>query len=402
MPKRLIICLDGTWNSTANEVKREDGTRVLKPTNPLKTARAILPQDSKGNPQVTYYDIGVGALGAYSGLSNQMLAVFDRALGGAFGAGFEGNVEQAATFLSNNYSAGAEVFVFGFSRGAAQARALTNFLSWMGGIPAKKDAYYIPILFRHYLDTQGEGLPTAIKDSNGDVPVSRIVPVEIKFLGIWDTVLALGSRLVAPLEQSMAARFFHVGTTPAACVQHARQALALDEERFDFRAEVFTGPHPCATPDRTLAQRWFCGVHGNVGGSYGKDGLANIALHWIVGEAKAQGLEVDDNFLKPYQPYFGHELGVSKTRLYKFIDWLRFTTKTGRRTINGHPEKACLSFDRSVMQRFCSDPTKHDGMDGHYRPPEIIEIVRSYQSRKDDFYRDYELDPEDFPFPDNI
>lgn len=54
MPNRLVLCLDGTWNSTFKAVEREDGTQVLKPTNPLKIARAVLPVDPDGNQQITY------------------------------------------------------------------------------------------------------------------------------------------------------------------------------------------------------------------------------------------------------------------------------------------------------------------------------------------------------------
>ena len=153
MPNRLVICLDGTWNSTFKEVERDDGTKVLKPTNTLKTARAVLPIDGKGNRQITYYDSGVGALGLYPGFSNRMLYFFDSKLGGGFGAGFEANVEQAVNFLALNYGAETDIFVFGFSRGAAQAQALTHFINWLGGLTAKSDAYYIPVFFRHYLDS---------------------------------------------------------------------------------------------------------------------------------------------------------------------------------------------------------------------------------------------------------
>ena len=402
MPKRLIICLDGTWNSTAKEVKREDGTTVLKPTNPLKLARAVLPEDSQGNLQLTYYDTGVGALGSYTGTSNWLLSKIDKILGGAFGAGFEANVEQAATFLSNNYTPGCEVHVYGFSRGAAQARALTNFLDWMGGIPAKSDAYYIPLFFRLYLDSQGRGHPTRIVSSEGDVPIERVVPVEVTYLGLWDTVLALGSRLFAPMNQGLADRFFHVGTTPAACVRHVRQALALDEERFDYRAEVFTGPNPKRVGAQTLQQRWFCGAHGNVGGSFFSDGLANRALEWVLEEATALGLEVNQGFLNHYGASCRGPIHDSKTLLYKVVDWLRFTTNVGRRMDVKYPATANLSVDGSVMGRLCSDHTRYTGMNGPYRPAEIVAIARGYKGKLAEFYRDFDLDPTDFTYPPDL
>ena len=295
MPDRLIICLDGTWNNPFIAVERDDGTTVMKPTNPLKLARAVLPKDSSGVGQLTYYDSGVGALGLYPGLSNAILEFVDSKLGRYAGAGFEANVEQAVTFLAHNYTPAAQVYIFGFSRGAAQARAVTRFLSWMGGVPTKADAYYIPAFFRHYIAKRGKGSVRKIRSSQGDVPADRIVPVKVTFLGVWDTVMALGSRFRTREKTSVEEMSFHVGNQPATCVQHARQAIAIDEQRADFQPEIWLS----AAEEQTLEQRWFAGAHANVGGSYGNDGMANCALHWIVGEAKAHGLEIDEEFLSP-------------------------------------------------------------------------------------------------------
>ncbi|MYH56836.1 MAG: DUF2235 domain-containing protein, partial [Boseongicola sp. SB0675_bin_26] len=111
MHSRLVLCLDGTWNSPFKPVTRDDGSKVLKPTNPLKLARAVRPVDDAGARQLTYYDSGIGALGVYPGKSNAILSFFDSKLGGMFGAGFEANVEEAASFLALNYTRGDHVFV---------------------------------------------------------------------------------------------------------------------------------------------------------------------------------------------------------------------------------------------------------------------------------------------------
>ena len=155
-PRRLVVCLDGTWNSPYDESRRDDGTKVLKPTNTLKLCRAVLPRDETGRSQIAYYDIGVGSLGEYPGTTNRILHSVDRFLGGAWGAGFEGNVEDALHFLTLNHEEGDEVFIFGFSRGAATARAATRFIDWAGGLPQKSDAYFLPVLFRDYVIARGD------------------------------------------------------------------------------------------------------------------------------------------------------------------------------------------------------------------------------------------------------
>lgn len=399
MPDRIVLCLDGTWNSTFNSLEREDRTAVLKPTNPLKVARAVLPIDPSGSVrQITYYDSGVGALGLYPGFSNQVLSFVDSKLGGAFGAGFEANVEQAATFLCQNYTAKTEVFVFGFSRGAAQAQALTNFLSWMNGIPIKSDAYYIPIFFRLYLQKFGEGTPMEFRSSSGDVPAKRIVPLEVTFLGVWDTVMALGSRFRASKRTTVKEKSFHVREEPAACVKHARQALAIDEKRYDFRPEIWKR----GKSHQTLEQRWFPGAHANIGGSYGNDGLANSALHWIVEEAKALGLAIDEAFLAKYRPFPQDELGDPHTYLYKIAEALRFKLGSGKRSLDGHPTAGMLSLDPSVIKRLCSDPANFEDMPMPYRPDEVVRIAAENKGRKEEFIRSFGLDPATYAFPKDI
>lgn len=398
MPDRLILCLDGTWNSTFQAVEREDGTKVLKPSNPLKIARAVLPTDSNQNRQVTYYDSGVGALGLYPGFSNRLLYFFDSKLGGGFGAGFEANVEQAANFIANNYSEGAEIYIFGFSRGAAQARALTNFLDWLGGIPAKDDAYYVPIFFRKYLDDKGEGAPIDVKSSSGDVPAHRLLTCKVSFLGVFDTVMALGSRLRASKNTSVAERSFHVREEPADCVFHARQAIAIDEKRYDFRPEVWRN----CKPHQTLEQRWFPGMHGNVGGSYGNDGLANSALHWIVDEAMALGLAIDMSFLNNYRPFPQDEMADTHTLLYKVIESLRLKLGCGRRSLKNYPKTAKLSLDQSAIKRLCSDPRKFETMTEAYRPNDIVQVAASHKSDWSGFLDDFGLDSSTYPLPQDI
>ena len=399
MTDRLILCLDGTWNSSFNVHERDDETTVLKPTNPLKLARAVLARDPEdGSRQLTYYDSGVGAQGLYPGVSNKLLNFADSKLGGGWGAGFEANIEQAITFISNNYTHEDQIYVFGFSRGAAQARGLTNFISWLGGVPAKRDAYYIPIFFRHYLEKGGGGSPLDIRNSRGQAPAENMVPLKITYLGVWDTVMALGSRFRATSETSVAEKSFHVREQPADCVLHARQALAIDEMRYDFRPEIWEA----SREGQTLQQRWFAGAHGNVGGSYGDDGMANVALHWIVEGATQLGLAVDTEFLGKYGAYVQDEIGDTHTLTYKVIELVRFRRGKGFRQFEGYPETAQLSIDPSVIRRLCSDPSKHEEMTERYRPEQVVEIAKKHVHDKDGFIRSFGLDPEKWPFPDDI
>jgi uncharacterized protein (DUF2235 family) len=364
-PRRIVLCLDGTWNSTYDENKRDDGTKVLKPTNVLKLCRAVLPVGPVSQrEQLAYYEIGVGSLAEYPGTSNHLLHSVDKFLGGVWGAGFEANIEGALNFLVLNHQVGDSVFVFGFSRGAATARGLTHFLSWAGGLPTKGDAYYLPQLFRAYVVAQGKGSGKDVVDQinlkrsqepRPGLPLAPFEPVNVEFLGVWDTVMALGSRFRSTeTSTSPVSKSFYLSAQPASCVRNARQALGIDEERYDFRPEIWQG----AAAGQTLEQRWFPGVHSNVGGGYVHDGLANDAFQWILHEAGAKGLEVDPRYVAFYRGYSQDELYNSSSIFYRAFDWAR--SGKGKRSLVRQPPAANLSLDPSVIRRIHSDPDERD------------------------------------------
>lgn len=364
--RRIVLCLDGTWNSTANERMRDDGTKVLRPTNTLKVCRAVVPIADK--MQIAYYDIGVGSIAEYPGISNRLLYTFDRLLGGAWGAGFEGNVEDALHFLVLNYEAGDEVYIFGFSRGAATARAVTRFLDWNGGMPTKDDAYYVPLFFREYVETKGaEGGSrklfaeiNARHEREGRPLIKPFRRVPVTYLGVWDTVMSLGSRFRSTgSSTSTATRNFHADRKPAAAVTHARQALAVDEKRFDFRPEVWSE----VRPNQRMEQRWFSGVHSNIGGGLKTDGLANLALHWILEGAKTNGLVLDGMYLRNFPPVAKADLYESYTAKYKILDSIRFRYGKGQRPIIG----LNAELDDSVLDRMRLRP--------EYRPDNVLQFL---------------------------
>ncbi|MGD0778640.1 MAG: DUF2235 domain-containing protein, partial [Candidatus Solibacter sp.] len=113
--KRLIVCLDGTWN------QQDSSTNVLHHFNLVRDG--VDPES--GLVQKKYYHPGVGT------------DTFDSVTGGGFGFGLEKNVRDAYNWLVENYSDADpdkpdEVYIFGFSRGAYTARSLVGFIGECG------------------------------------------------------------------------------------------------------------------------------------------------------------------------------------------------------------------------------------------------------------------------------
>jgi len=401
-PRRLVVCLDGTSNSDFDDKLRPSKKRpgdsqadkrlstgdtklkpisVLKPTNVLKLCRAVLPWDpATQREQITYYEIGVGSLTRYPGTANRLLFQTDRFLGGLEGAGFEANIESALTFLVLNYQPGDEVFIFGFSRGAATARGLTRFLDWTGErLPGKSDAYYLPIFFHEFVVGQGrksfddvvKGID-AVRAADGYSPfdVTTLNAISVHFLGVWDTVMALGSRLRSGgAGTSTVSNTFYLDDQPAACVRNARQALAIDEARYDFRPEIWMRHRS----GQSLKQRWFAGVHSNVGGGFVDDGMANVALKWMLDEAKQYGLAVDQRFIGHFRPFVCDTL-YPEASYYKIADLIRGRRGRGKRALTGDE----MSLDPSVIQRIQADPKnkRAERLEGQpYRPRNVFAFL---------------------------
>lgn len=416
LTRRLILCLDGTWNNTYQRQRREAGQPVVKPSNVLKLARAVRPLAAMDQrEQIVYYDIGVGALSRHPGTANWLLFLADKILGGYAGAGFENNVEDVLTFLVHNYREGDEVFLFGFSRGAATARGVTRILDWAGGLPEKNDAFYLPQLLRTFVLSRGKkSCAEALEEINARrrqerrplPPLGPFRKIDVAFLGVWDTVMALGSRFRARgTSTSPVSHSFYVDDVPARCVRNARQALAIDEARFDFRPEIWMD---CAE-GQTLRQRWFAGVHSNVGGGYVDDGLANIAFHWILEEAVTCGLDVDRRFAGFFRAHPFDRLYRSDTWYYQLSDALRRRFGRGRRSLVEERPNAHLTLSPSVIHRLRADPTatKENGELVHpdlrkvYRPENLLRFLAS-QPDLNAYFDQIGLKPEHRQLPPDV
>ncbi len=220
------------------------------------------------------------------------------------GFGFKRNVCDLYRFLARNYEPGDDVFVFGFSRGAATARALSGFVASAGlvdGRPLTRDQLgrRVNAAFREYRSNRGRPVAVdaaAAPGSHGAIP--------IKFLGVWDTVAALGfprnwrlpgvgiwvlntlfKALDYAFEPIFPHRFYNYDLTSN--VENAYQAIAVDDERASFWPLVWD---ETSVPSTKVEQVWFPGAHSNVGGGYGRIGLACISLDWMMVRAERHGL----------------------------------------------------------------------------------------------------------------
>ena len=263
--KRIVVCCDGTWNST------DDNS---KDTNVALLARAIHATQGTDLMQIVLYVRGVGTAG---------LAI-EKLFEGAVGFGVDDNIRSAYMFIAQNYVPGDDIFIFGFSRGAFTARSLVGFIGACG-ILYRQSLGSLPEAWEYY-----RGLPPHSPAAFMEKYTSKAhSDVTIKFLGVWDTVGALGipGHLLATANEK---RFAFHDTSASPIVKHACHALAIDEHRDTFFPTLWTGKQPEGSK---IEQVWFAGAHADVGGGYITRKLADIPLVWMATKAEASGLALD-------------------------------------------------------------------------------------------------------------
>ena len=309
MNRNIILCADGTGNKGG----------YTKDSNVFKTYNAV-DIKANSNSQITFYDNGVGTS------ANK----FMKTLSGALGFGFQHNVRELYTFLSKNYRfAGGEyaddkVYIFGFSRGAATVRAFNGFVRDCGLIErnsydneedlrSEVDRLIKTYLRARYFKDDKLLKKLAAGESVKGCPSPR-KKVDIEFIGVWDTVAALGmpkktdatgivSRLVNWIfnriddvfDFFIHHRSYNFKLTPN--VHRACHALSIDDARTSFWPRIWNEFDETCEAVR-VDQLWFAGVHSDVGGGYPRQDMSNVPLLWILEQAVASGLRLNDGALE--------------------------------------------------------------------------------------------------------
>ncbi len=265
--KRLVVCFDGTWNAADSERAE---------TNVARMARAVRANSgADGVQQLVFYERGVGTT------SSSAMNLF----AGATGLGVGDTIRSAYRTLAQNYVPGDEIFVFGFSRGAFSARSLSGLIGACG-LLKRQNLDHVHRAWSFYREAKVRTPEAFALQSEAQTHTS----VEIKFLGVWDTVGALGVPVGLFGKALMGEVFEFHDTSPSRIVRYGAHALAIDEYRDEFVPTLWTGSAP---QNSTIEQVWFCGCHSDVGGGYQDRRMANIPLRWMALRAESQGLQLD-------------------------------------------------------------------------------------------------------------
>src|SRR5437667_3471403 len=237
--KNVVVRADGTGNTTV----KGRGTNVFKLYEVVDQASHRWTPG--GTPQVALYHDGVGTE------SLKWL----RLLTGATGWGLTRNVKQLYGELARVYAPGDKIFLFGFSRGAFTVRTLAGLIHACGILDLSRCRTNAALsdgvnaAYREYR-RQYNSLLTAIFYETRELTSERIKELRarfsvhipefedeatygklIAFMGVWDTVAAVGLPIhAADFVNRVIYAFKFPDRTLNLSVAHACHALALDEE----------------------------------------------------------------------------------------------------------------------------------------------------------------------------
>jgi uncharacterized protein (DUF2235 family) len=302
MPKNIVVLSDGT-----GQVGGEGHD-----TNVYKLFRML---EDRTDRQIVFYDEGLG-------VDEHWLA------GKVFGTGFTKNILQCYKFIFENYRSEDKLFFFGFSRGAATVRSLASFIHYFGILPMSRpelidQAYQLyanrkqPKRSEAESSVREKGRPfkeelaervfkaidkaaykynQVVHDDLDETSAEfvRAHPnqwANVEFLGVWDTVPALG---LVPLpgldfliERVPAWRHQYHDFKLHPSVRNAYHALSIDDDRKWFFPTVWKAYDP---GKQKVEQVWFGGAHTDVGGGFWEAGFSDLALEWMVQKALQHGI----------------------------------------------------------------------------------------------------------------
>lgn len=346
------------------------------PTNVVRLYHAVDDWKDEEVNQLKYYHPGVGTEGGK----------LKKMLGGGLGLGLNQNIQSAYYWLADNYQPGDQIFLFGFSRGAYTVRSLGGMICGLGllnltGVEAERKWMRVKTLFK---DGYRKGRPIqewgrAWSFHSGDPRVKQVGGdqtdgcngVGIHFIGVWDTVGAVGipdDVAILNLLDDEAAGFHDTKLSDS--VKYACHALALDEQRASFSPTLWTG----VEGRENVKQVWFPGAHSDVGGGYVQHGLSDCALEWMLQEAKDAGLKLDDQIIAQVSPNFKDVAHDSAKGAFALLP-------TQPRNIPGFPDsktaRAALKpdADDETKEAAKPDPALHPSAHDRFMDPPIAQAV---------------------------
>ena len=364
--RNLVVCLDGTWNTPD---QRDRGRQI--PSNVVKMARAVSTKTAESQPsQEIYYDRGVGT-GAFP----------DCLIGGLTGYGVSENIRAAYRWLIENFQEDDQLFLFGFSRGAYSVRSLGGLIG-VCGTPTANNGNIDDVVEEAYGVYRERNAECRKNSGDRFIEKNKAVRADVHFIGVWDTLGALGVPTSGPVGWWTRWRCGFHNVSLGSHIKHAYHALAINERRGPFQPALWDTKTPTnRRQGQVVVQAWFPGAHSNIGGGYVDCGLSDRALLWMIYNANVHGLRFDESYIDLHlRPNWFGELRDSMRLHYRLMLWNR-----PRNRAIGTVSPATERLHMSVARRW-SDVTAPEKA-----PPYVLCVKESMEYEHSEWEEDFNL-----------
>ena len=257
--KTLIFSFDGTGNepSDARKFKNDESiSNVLKlhilMGGGIGEGKSEAETPS-GNQQITHYYNGIGtreselSIPLLSWIFSKIRKLINMLFSPKLGDPRRILRDAREDFSNAKYKNGDTLVVFGFSRGAALARKFASMI------------------------------------------LAENQNCEVSFLGVFDTVAAMGG--VHRKGERISSDVVFENGTLSEKIKKAVHIVSLDEDRVPFTPTLINKDD--SDPNR-IREVWFPGVHSDIGGGYWFDGLSDTTLQFMIKECNK---ELEDRIL---------------------------------------------------------------------------------------------------------
>ena len=172
-----------------------------------------------------------------------------------------------------------------------------------------------PLAYLLYRDPRKTSAPSSREARQFRLQYAWAEETDITFIGVWDTVGALGIPVGTGRIPLLSRLWEFHDTTLSSHVRNAYHAVSIDEQRNPFKPTLWVRKdgEPEVAPNQTVEQVWFAGVHADVGGGYRDTALSEIPLRWMALKASGCGLA-----LKPAKQMAGNPDG----ELHDSMSWM--------------------------------------------------------------------------------
>lgn len=319
-PGLLLFAFDGTGNMdytpkggsttyTSNVVKFRDvyQKETNEPSFPnTKWTGQIKSFDNALIKQNVFYISGAGTEDQYTGIGTNTIG---NIIDSGIGESLPNRVDQMLIYFQNYLDKLIEkrqsekdtnqitlkLDVVGFSRGAASARMFASKLNWLLGQDySQRIAGYLPVIPPPVLHPSYQGTNTVSTVWKYGINNLCGINIQFNYLGLWDTVPAYGS---SSLDDDTQLSKMHSSLQISGKWKRVAQAVALNEHRSGFPVRsIFNNQSDANAKNGTnRIERGFLGAHSDIGGGYAEGNLSNVALMWIINEARKAGVHFNES-----------------------------------------------------------------------------------------------------------